>query len=169
MRRLLFTGAALALAAGSLGGARVAAAKNPSPYVVVTGAALESTGACTPGQAALFTYRLTLKNTGTAPHVPMKNGVGGGTAMMCETPYPLRWCGKQVGLTPALQPGQSTTVLVRIPYDAGDPPHMWAIQSHPFLTFVTLPNDVNGSPNANGPVVSVPAPKACTVLKIPHP
>jgi hypothetical protein len=168
MRRLLFTGAALALAA-TWGGAHLAQAKNTAPYVVVTGAQLVSTGACSPGQTALFTYRLTLKNTGNAPHVPMKNGVGGGTAMMCEKPYPLQWCGKQDGLTPALQPGQSTTVLVRIPYDAGDPPHMIAVQNHPFLTFVTLPNDVNGSPNANGPVVNISAPQKCTLLKIPHP
>jgi len=168
MRRLLFTAAALAPAASALFAAHLAAA-GPAPYVRVTGAALVTSGPCTPGQTALFTYRLTLKNTGNAPHVPMKNGVAGGTAMMCEAPYPLQWCGKQAGLTPTLQPGQSTSVIVRIPYYAGDPPHMTVVQNHPFLTFVTLPNDVNGAPNANGPVVNVPAPKGCTVLKIPHP
>jgi hypothetical protein len=123
-----------------------------APDLVITSFGLKSWGAsCKPG-AVVYNFQVTVKNQGTAswpvsqePVVTITDihpGVGDSWGVGSSVNYPLA-------------PGQSTTILIQIPYYTAHPAHMWTAAPHPFKAMVNRDHAITESNYANN---TAPAP-----------
>jgi hypothetical protein len=135
----------------------------PRPKVIIIGVKQLSSGPCTPGSNAIFVYGVTVKNVGNAPHVVSNHSaivnmydLHQGAAASSTS-----WAPVFLTFTPPLQPGQTTTDQVHIPYYTANPAHMTSFAVHPFQTVVLAYDDTSQNAQIKGPIVLVPAPKGC--------